>query len=188
MAWLWCSSFLWGFTASLPSVCVYHSLSANINPSIQPLEFPKYACEDWAVLLCLDEDELVLGQYSSAWFSWSGTSLLWSFSYLLVCKLWFGLLTNGDLAPFLTPSLWLGRFYELLLVTSSLWPQGVLMSCSKNFCEWNRVEEGGIYSVGESLWCWHLFAYIWWLRCLVTVWNHLSSLDFSSDTWKSCIC
>jgi hypothetical protein len=24
-------------------VCVYHSLSANINPSIQPFEFSKYA-------------------------------------------------------------------------------------------------------------------------------------------------
>jgi hypothetical protein len=45
----------------------------------------------------------------------------------------FGLLTNGELAPFLTPSLLLGRFYELLLLTSSLWPQGVLMSCSKKF-------------------------------------------------------
>jgi hypothetical protein len=61
--------------------------------------------EDWAVLLCLDEDDLVLGQYSSAWFSLSSTSLLWSLSYLLVCKLWFGLLTNGELAPFLTISL-----------------------------------------------------------------------------------
>jgi hypothetical protein len=50
-------------------------------------------------------------------------------------KMWCGLLTNGELAPFLTPSLWLRKFYELLLLTSNLWPQGVLMSCSENFCE-----------------------------------------------------
>jgi hypothetical protein len=39
---------------------------------------------DFAVLLCLDEDELALGQYFSAWFRLSSTSLLWSFSYLLI--------------------------------------------------------------------------------------------------------
>jgi hypothetical protein len=166
---------------------VCHSLYASINHSIQPLDFPKYAWYRWVVLLCLNEDELDLGQYFSAWFSLSSTSLLWSLSYLLVCKMWFGILTNGELAPFLTPSLWLGRFYELLLLTSSLWPQGVLTSCSENFCEWNRVEEGGIYRVGDSLWCWYLFACIWWLRCVVTILNRLSSLDFSYDTWKSCI-
>jgi hypothetical protein len=62
--------------------------------------------------------------------------------------MWFGLLANGELAPFLTPSLWLGRFYELLLLTSSLWPQGVFMSCSENFCECNRVEEGVFIVLG----------------------------------------
>jgi hypothetical protein len=98
--------------------------------------------------------------------------------------MWSGLLTNGELAPFLTPSLWLRRIYELLLLTFSLWPQGVFMSCSENFCEWNHVKEGGIYSVGDSLWCWHLFACIWWLSCLVTVLNRLSSLAFSLDAWK----
>jgi hypothetical protein len=45
------------FIASLSSVCVFNSLSANINPSIQPLEFPKCARCRWATLLCLDEDE-----------------------------------------------------------------------------------------------------------------------------------
>jgi hypothetical protein len=43
------------------------------------------------------------------------------------------------------------------LLTSSLWPQGVFISCSENFCESFHVEEGGIYRVGHSLWCWHLF-------------------------------
>jgi hypothetical protein len=32
--------------------------------------------EDWAVLLYLDENELDLGQYFSAWFNLSSTSLL----------------------------------------------------------------------------------------------------------------
>jgi hypothetical protein len=78
---------------------------------------------------------LTLGSTSLPGSALRNTSLLLNFSYLLVCKMWFGLLTNGEFAPFLTPSLWLGRIYELLLLTSSLWPQGVLMSCSENFCE-----------------------------------------------------
>jgi hypothetical protein len=36
------------------------------------------------MLLCLDEDELDLEQYFSAWFILSSTSLLLSFSYLLM--------------------------------------------------------------------------------------------------------
>jgi hypothetical protein len=144
----------------------YLSLSAwNMNASIQPLEFPKYA---WALLLCLDDVVMSLGSASLPWLSLISTSLLWSFSYLLVCNFLFGLLTSGEFAHFLTSSLCLGRFYELLLLTSSLWPQGVFMSCSENFCEWNCVEEGGIYRAGQSLWCWHLFTCIWWLRCLCT--------------------
>jgi hypothetical protein len=124
----------------------------------------------------------------SAWFGLGKTSLLCSFSYLLMCKVCYGLLTNGDLAPFLTPSLWLEEFCEILLLTSSLWPQGVLMSLLQENCEWFCVEEGGIYRDGHSLWCWHLFTCIWWLRCLCTVLNGLSILDFSPDAWKSCIC
>jgi hypothetical protein len=81
------------------------------------LEFPRYA---WAALLCLDDDVMILSSTSLPWFNLSNSSLLWSSSYLLVFKWWFGILTNGELAPFLTPSLWLGRFYELLLSTSSL--------------------------------------------------------------------
>jgi hypothetical protein len=172
----------------------YHSLSArNINPSIQPLEFPKCAwwrlgstslprvklSWAWVVLLCLGWAWDQLGTTPSC----SDPS-----PNYFVCNLRFGLLTNGELAPFLTPSLWLGSFCELLLLTSSLWPQGVLMSLLWENCEWNRVEERGIYSVGKSLWCWHLFTCIWWLRWLCNVLNRLSSLESSSDTYKSCIC
>jgi hypothetical protein len=158
----------------------YLFLSAwNMNPSIQPLEFPKYA---WAVLLCLNDVVMSLGSASLPWLSLISNSLLWSLSYLLVCNLGFGLLTSGEFAPFLTSSLWLGIFYEILILTSSLWPQGVLMSCSENFCAWIHVEDGGIYRAGQLLWCWHLFTCIWWLRCLCTILNRLSMLDSSPDS------
>jgi hypothetical protein len=142
-----CSSYSWGSQQAC-LVCVCHFLSSNIISSIQPLEFPKYAWSWWAVLLCHDENELDLGQYYSVWFSFEQHLLALDLLLPTNVQMWFGLLTNGELAPFLTPSLWLRRFYELLLLTSSLWPQGVLMSCSENFCEWNRVEEGVFIGLG----------------------------------------
>jgi hypothetical protein len=105
----------------------YLSLSAwNMNPSIQPLEFPKYA---WTVLSCLYDVVMILGSASLPWFNLSSTSLPWSFSYLLVCNFRFGLLTNGELAPFSHSQPWVGRFYELLLLTSGL--KAFLWACSE---------------------------------------------------------
>jgi hypothetical protein len=40
------------------------------------------------------------------------------------------------------------EFYELLFLTSSLWPQGILMSLLWENCEWNRVEEGVFLVLG----------------------------------------